>query len=427
MSALSVVIVGAGAAGTAAATELRRLGFDGDLTLVHGEDTVPYNRTTVNKSLLQGDATLDSVRSALPSDPRTSLLNGRAERLDTERRTVVLRGGTHLSYNAVLIATGARPRQLPGRELNIDDVDLCDRVTPLRTYEDSERVRRILATVGNKHARRARVGIAGASLLGSETADALKASGHDVFLIGAAANPMSRHFGTTIAAWVQARHKEQLAGVFEARIDALEASGDGIALALSDGTKLAVDLVIEALGVEPEVGWLRRTSLNLDDGVLVDNRLRSVGAAGVYAAGDLARINGHPRIEHWGHALAQGAHAARSISYDLQLSGDPGPCEPNGGYSTWLYGKAISVLGSAHPYQDREIALGSTGNEAHVTVYASAEGRLSAAVTLGSAKLANRLRPLVAAGTAIEQAFDVVATTLKSPLPRANLPHETSS
>ncbi len=119
VNAASVVIVGAGAAGTAAATQLRKLGFDGDLTLVHGETPVPYNRTTVNKTLLQGDARLDSVRTALPNDPHTRLLSGRAERLDTERRTVVLKDGTHLSYTAVLIATGARPRLLPGREQSL--------------------------------------------------------------------------------------------------------------------------------------------------------------------------------------------------------------------------------------------------------------------------------------------------------------------
>ncbi|MDP3951121.1 NAD(P)/FAD-dependent oxidoreductase [Microbacterium sp.] len=387
MSAPSVVIVGAGAAGTAAASQLRKLGFDGDLTLVHGEGQVPYNRTTVNKTLLQAGTTLDSVRTVLPNDPRTSLLSCRAERLDTERRTVVLQDGTHLSYNAVLIATGARPRLLPGRKQNLHAAELSDRTTPLRTYDDTERVRQVLATIGSKHGRSARVGIVGASLLGSETADALKGLGHDVFLIGAAANPMTRHLGTTIAAWVQMRHEEQLAGVFEARVDAFDASSDGITLALSDGTKLTVDLVIEALGVDPEVDWLRDSPLTLDDGVLVDERLRTVNAAGGYAAGDLARISGSPRIEHWGHALAQGGHAARSISHDLQLTEDPGPFAPSGSYSTWLYGKPLNVLGSPHPHRDREIDLAPTGNEARVTLYTSTELRVTAAITLGSAKV----------------------------------------
>lgn len=415
VSAASVVIVGAGAAGTAAATQMRKLGFDGDLTLVHGEGPVPYNRTTVNKTLLQADARLDSVRTALPRDPRTSLLNARAERLDTARRTVVLQDGNQLFYDAVLIATGARPRLLPGREQRLHATQLSNRITPLRTYDDAERIRRVLATIGSKHRRPARVGIAGASLLGSETADALKGLGHDVFLIGMAANPMTRHLGTTIATWVQTRHEEHLAGVFEARVDSLEVSADGVTLALSNGTELTVDLVIEALGVDPEVDWLRDSPLTLDDGVLVDDRLRTLNVEGVYAAGDLARVDGSPRIEHWGHALAHGAHAARTISHDLQLTEDPGPFAPSGSYSTWLYGKPINVLGSPSLHRDREVALAPPGHEAHVTVYASAESRLSAAVTLGSAKVANRLRPLVAAGAAIEEAAAVVTATLKPP------------
>jgi NADPH-dependent 2,4-dienoyl-CoA reductase/sulfur reductase-like enzyme len=412
VSTASVVIVGTGAAGTAAATELRSLGFAGDLTLVNAEGQAPYNRTTVNKTLLHPDATLDSVRTALPDDPRTTLLSGRAERLETDRRTVVLAGDHHLSYDAVLIATGARPRLLPGREQNARDLDFRDRVTPLRTYDDAERIRRVLAKTGARTGQRARVGIVGASLLGSETADALTGLGHDVFLIGAASNPMTRQLGTTIAAWLRARHDEHLAGMMDVRVDSVSARGEDIVLALSDGTELSVDLVIEALGVHPEVGWLRDSALTIDDGVLVDDHLRALNVDGVYAAGDLARIPGSPRVEHWGHALAQGAHAARTISHDLHGADDPGPFRPSGSYSTRVYGKPINVLGSSQPHPGHEVALSPPGHEAHVTVYTGADSRLSAAVTLGSAKIANRLRPLVDARATLEEAAEVVSAIL---------------
>lgn len=419
MSTASVVIVGTGAAGTSAATELRSLGFAGDLTLVNAEAHVPYNRTTVNKTLLQPDSTLDSVRTVLPDDPRTTVLAGRAERLDTQRRTVLLEDGNQLSYDAVLIATGARPRSLPGREPNGAAAGRHDRLTPLRTYDDAERIRRVLATVGSKSRRPARVGIVGASLLGAETADALTGLGHEVFLIGAPANPMTRQLGTTIATWVQARHAEHLAGVVDARVDDVSVRDDDVVLALrtgtGTGTELTVDLVIEAVGVDPEVGWLRDSALTIDDGVMVDDRLRTLNVEGVYAAGDLARIDGSPRVEHWGHALAQGAHAARTIGHDLLRTDDPGPFQPSGSYSTRLYGQPINVLGAPHPHRGREVALAPPGQEAHVTVYTSAESRLSAAVTLGSAKLANRLRPLVAAGAGLDEAADVVTATLTPP------------
>ena len=110
--------------------------------------------------------------------------------------------------------------------------------------------------------------------------------------------------------------------------------------------------------------------------------------------------------------MAQGAHAARTISHDLRRTQDPGPFQPSGSYSTRLYGKSINVLGSSHPHRDREVALAPPGHEAHVTVYTSVESRLSGAVTLGSAKVANRLRPLVAAGATLEEAADAVTATL---------------
>lgn len=110
-----------------------------------------------------------------------------------------------------------------------------------------------------------------------------------------------------------------------------------------------------------------------------------------------------------------GAHAARTISHDLYGTADPGAFQPSGSYSTRLYGKSISVLGSPYPHRAREVALAPPGHAAHVTVYISAECRLSGAVTLGSVKVANRLRPLVAAGAAIEEAADVVTATLKPP------------
>lgn len=420
MSTASVVIVGAGAAGTAAATQLRSLGFDGDLTLVNAEAQIPYNRTTVNKTLLHPDSTLDSVRTALPDDPRTTLLAGRADRLDTERRTVVLRDGNHLSYDAVLIATGARPRPLPGRGQNAGAAGLRDRLTPLRTYDDAERIRRVLTRIGARACRPARVGIVGASLLGSETAEALTDLGHEVFLIGAAITPMTRQLGTTIATWVRARHAEHLAGVLDARVDYVSVRGDDVVLTLSNRTELTVDLVIEAVGVDPEVGWLVNSALTIDDGVVVDDRLRTLNVERVYAAGDLARIDSSPRVEHWGHALAQGAHAARTISHDLLRTDDPGPFHPSGSYSTRLYGKPINVLGAAHPHRGREISLGPPGREGHVTVYTSADNRLRGAVTLGSAKLANRLRPLVAAAAGINEAADVVTATLTPPVAADN-------
>ena len=412
MTVHRVVIVGGGAAGTAAAIELRALGFAGPLTLVHGEEVAPYNRTTVNKMLLQPGAQLDTVRTAVPNDPRFELLTTRAIGLDTTARVVDLEEGQTLEYDAILIATGARPRRLPVRTVPADASRVNDRITYLRTFAEAERIRGLVSSVSSLHGRPARVAIAGASLLGSETADALQGLGHQVYLIDRTPNPLHRLVGATVAAWVTAQHRENLAAVIEATVDTVEAQDSDLTLGLSNGAALQVDLVIVAIGVTPDVDWLRRSPVALNDGVVVDDHLRAVDTDGVYAAGDLARMQGSPRIEHWGHALAQGQHAARTIGLDLQLSPDPGAFRAPGSYSSWLYGKGINVLGTPSE-GDREIALAPPNHGAQVTVYVDSAGRLRAAVILGSGKLANRLRPVVTAGGTLDEAGEIITATLR--------------
>lgn len=412
-----VVIIGAGAAGTSAAMQLRRLGYRGPLTLVHAEAAAPYNRTSVNKTLLQPDAQLESVRLAIPSDPHTQLLPARAEHLDTERHGVVLGDGTLVPYDAVLIATGAHPRSLAARAGVARASDLGARVTPLRTYADAVGVREAMATAQRERGRAARVAIVGAGLLGAEAADSLSAQGHEVFLVDESAAPLRRRLGATIGSWVEAQHHDRLAARLVAGVEALEVAQDRSVIAsLSDGSQLGVDLVIEALGVIPDVGWLETSSLVLDDGVQVTDRLTAVNVDGVYAAGDLARVHGTTRIEHWGHASAHGSHAARSIACGLGLAEDPGPFQPSGSYSTWLYGRPINVIGGRRK-DDREISAAPPGSAAQVTLYADAKNCLSAAVTLGSAKVANRLRPLVTVGAPIDAAAELVARVLTPSAP----------
>ena len=405
-----VVIVGAGAAGTSAATHLRQLGFAGQLTLLHAEAAAPYNRTTVNKTLLHPDARPASVRVAIPSDAQTRLLASRAELLDVDRRVVVLEDGTVQPYDAVLISTGARPRTLAATE-SAPQAPGTRRVTPLRTYDDAVAVRQALATVVRQHERPARVAVAGGGLLGAEAADTLSAQGHEVFLMDEAAVPLRRRLGAVIASWVESQHSNKLARRVVAGVEALQVNSGGVVVSLSDGTQQHVDLVIEALGVIPDIEWLATSALIVDDGVRVSDRLRALNADGVYAAGDLARVQGSTRTEHWGHATAQGRHAAQSIAHSLGASPDPGPFRASGSYSTWLYGRPINVMG-VPSHDDLEMSVAPRGAAAEVTLFADSKNCVRAAVTLGSAKMANRLRPLVAVGAPIEAVSELVARTL---------------
>lgn len=397
-----VLIVGAGASGTSAAAELRRLGFSGRVTILNGEQVAPYNRTTVNSTLLRPDADPASVGQGFPDDEETAVLTGvRATSLDLQGHSLRLVDGRQLRYDSLVIASGARARELPA------EVHEATRrsVTTLRSASDAARVRDALGSACAA-GRSARVVVAGAGLLGSETADALSDMGHVVHLVDPAESPLKRLLGPGVASWVDQRHRDRLAGVWQDTVVAVQPGGrDGVLVRLRSGTPVHADLVVAALGVVPDVGWLDATELETAQGVVTDDHLRVPGAPGIYAAGDVARVRGGPKGEHWGHALAQGAHAARTIAYDLGLAEDPGPWAGSASFATRLYGAPITVLGT--PTGDPFDLVGEPAAELHVAA-ATTTGALHGVVVRGPMKIANRLRPLVAAHASVEDAVAVL-------------------
>lgn len=399
-----VLVVGAGAAGTSAATELRRLGFRGRVTIVNAEKLAPYNRTTVNTTLLRPDADPATVGQGFPVDEATAVLSGaRVGSVDLRRRAAHLVDGTQVGFDTLLVASGARPRALPA------DVDGVARtvVTTLRSAADASRVRDALGAA-DAAGRAARVVVVGAGLLGSETADALSAMGHQVHLVDRERSPLERLLGQAVAAWVDERHRDRLASVRHDSVLAVRPGvrRRGVEVRLRSGSAIRADLVIACLGVVPEVAWLGGTGLDTARGVVTDDRLRVVGAPGTYAAGDVARVGGGPPGEHWGHALAQGAHAARSIAHDLGLAEDPGPSVPSTSFTTRLHGSAIASLGTV---TDRQLVdlVDDPLDDLHVSAAARA-GALDGIVVRGPLKVANRLRPLVAARAPVEDAVAVL-------------------
>lgn len=406
MSETDVLVVGAGAAGTAAATELRRLGYEGHVTLLNGEAFSPYNRTTVNKWLLEGRS-LESVAQPVPDDRNTSLLNGvRAHRLDAARSRVELHDGEPIRYRQLLIATGSRPRQLPATV----SASATSAVTTLHSAADSIRVQLMLAAIADRRGE-ARVAVVGGGLLGAETADALSHRARAVHLVDAAPRPLDRLFGAEIGGWVHAAQRDAFAGVHEATVQSVDGVVGDLVVGLDDGQQLHVDLAVIAIGVRPDTAWLEGSGLDVTDGVLVDDQLRVRGTHNVYAAGDLARTAAG-RVEHWGYALAQGAHAGRAIAHRLGLAEDPGPFTASASYATRLHGRPVNVIGSVDAGQ-REVLLTAADDPAvRVTVRVDDADRIRAAVGLGSPKLVNKLRPLVATAAPLTDGDSVV-----SPLP----------
>jgi NADPH-dependent 2,4-dienoyl-CoA reductase/sulfur reductase-like enzyme/nitrite reductase/ring-hydroxylating ferredoxin subunit len=301
----SVVIIGGGAAGNAAAETLRYEGYTGAVTLVSADESPPCDRPNLSKDYLAGSAPEDWIPLRPPSfytQQRIELkLGTRATAINPASREVLLSDGSQLSYGALLLATGAEPIRLtaPGAAL--------PHVYMLRSLADS---RALIAAAGSAQ----RCVVVGASFIGLEVASALRSRGLAVHVVAPEACPMERVLGADIGNMVRAIH-EAHGVVFH--LGATVATVEPEAVTLSTGHRIEADLVVVGIGVRPATTLAEQAGLGVDRGVLVDEFLRtSVGA--VYAAGDIVRWPDRPsgeriRVEHWVVAERQGQVAARNI------------------------------------------------------------------------------------------------------------------
>jgi NADPH-dependent 2,4-dienoyl-CoA reductase/sulfur reductase-like enzyme/nitrite reductase/ring-hydroxylating ferredoxin subunit len=378
----SVVIVGAGAAGNAAAEALRREGYVGSVTMIGSEPNVPVDRPNLSKDYLAGTASEDWVplRGAdFYSAQKIELLLGtRAVGLDPRGRRVRLSDGTSRSYGALLLATGADPVRLaiPGGDGPL--------VHYLRSLADS----RAIAAAARGAARAV---VVGASFIGLEVAAALRTRGLEVHLVAPDARPLERVLGAELGDFVRALHQEH--GVQFHLRHTLQAIGDR-SVVLDDGTSLPADLVVAGIGVRPAVALAEKAGIRLDRGVAVDEYLET-SAPGVYAAGDIARWpdphSGKPiRIEHWVVAERQGQVAARNI-----LGGrEPFRAVPF--FWSQHYDVPINYVGHAEGW-DRLEVVGSIGDRSCLVAYRVA-GRIAAVASINRDRESLRAEALLERG-----------------------------
>jgi NADPH-dependent 2,4-dienoyl-CoA reductase/sulfur reductase-like enzyme len=303
----SIVVVGGGAAGVAAAEALRAEGFAGSLTLVCGEPELPYDRPPLSKQVLTG--AWDPGRTRLREanhyvDKGIRLVHGRARALDLADRSVQLGDGTGLGYDGLIITTGVRPRTLAAGH------DLAG-VHVLRCLADTAALRSAL-----EHS--AHVVVVGAGFLGMEVAAAARILGLEVTVVDPLAQPMIRQVGPLVGAAIAQLHR--CAGVVvRTDVGVTEITGeDGhvTGVRLDDGSALQADCVLVAIGAVPETEWLDGSGLSLGDGIDCDEFLKA--ADGVYAAGDVAswaspRYRRRVRVEHRMNATEMGTCAARNL------------------------------------------------------------------------------------------------------------------
>jgi apoptosis-inducing factor 3 len=301
----SVVIVGGGAAGLAAADMLRRQGYGGSLTMISADDAPPCDRPNLSKDFLAGTAQEDWIPLRPPeyyTERRIDLvLNTRVSSLDVGQKRVHLENGRRYGFEVLLIATGADPVRLeiPGATPS--------QIHYLRTFADS---RAIVARAASSK----QVMIVGASFIGLEVAASLRARNINVHVVAPENQPLERILGPEVGRFIRKLHEEK-GVVFH--LGATVTRIGGRTATLSDGSSVDADFVVVGVGVRPAIGLFEQAGLKIDRGVAV-NEFLETSAPGIFAAGDIARwpdphSGGAIRVEHWVVAERQGQVAARNM------------------------------------------------------------------------------------------------------------------
>ncbi len=301
----SVVIIGGGAAGLAAADMLRRETYEGPVTIISADEDPPVDRPNLSKDYLAGEAKDDWIPmwpSDLYAERHIELrLGSRVAALDTVARSVQLENGLRLDFGALLIATGADPVRLPipGSQ--------AGQLLYLRSFADSRAI--VERAQSAKH-----VVVIGASFIGLEVAASLRARGVAVDVVAPETVPLERIMGAEIGRFVRGLH-EAHGVVFH--LGETVAALAGRTVTLSGGGTLDADFVVLGVGVRPATAIAERAGLALDRGILV-NEFLETSAPGIFAAGDVARwpdryTGERIRVEHWVVAERQGQVVARNM------------------------------------------------------------------------------------------------------------------
>jgi NAD(P)H-nitrite reductase len=305
----SFVIVGASLAGAKAAETLRSEGFEGRLVLIGEETERPYERPMLSKEYLRGDkpaAKLYVHDEGFYADNDIELLTGtRVASLDPGAHQVTLQDGSRMPYSRLLLSTGATPRRLslPGADL--------PGVRYLRTMADSDALRAAIAAAS-------RVVVIGSGWIGSEVAASARQLGAEVAIVGPDAVPLERVLGPEVGGVYRDLHAEN--GVelhLSTKIMAIVGGDAAQGVRTMDGAVVEGDLVVVGVGATPRDELARDAGLTLENGIVVDELLRT-SAPDVFAAGDVAATwnpmyNKRIRMEHWANALNQGQTAARNM------------------------------------------------------------------------------------------------------------------
>lgn len=298
------MVIGGGAGSAAAVAELRKQGFDGSLTLVSAENTVPYERPPLSKGFLLGTSGQVPVKDAAWYEQASVelILGLRATRLDLAARTVTLSGGAVLGYDQLLLATGVRPRVLPGLD--------GDGVCYLRTGEDAAALRDRMTAAGH-------VAVLGGGFIGCEVAAAAIRLGKRATILEALPTLLHRALGPELGDVVAGIHRDEGADVRTGQqVLGIRPRRGGVRISTAAGD-VDADVLVVGVGTVPNTELAEQAGLPAGHGIEVDECF-ATAAPGIYAIGDVAaqHLPGHGRrvrVEHHDTAIRHGRVAARNM------------------------------------------------------------------------------------------------------------------
>jgi 3-phenylpropionate/trans-cinnamate dioxygenase ferredoxin reductase subunit len=402
---VNIVIIGTGLAGAHAAQELRAQGHTGDITLIGDEPHPPYERPPLSKGLLLGTADPDSVfvhPTTWYADHQVELLTGSpvtAIDLDTGHVTL---GDRQMSYDRLLLATGASPRRLPAADASGADIAY------LRTIDDALALAPRLTE---------RLLIVGAGWIGLEVAAAARQAGGDVTVVETGALPLARVLGPEIAPMIAGLHREHGVDLrLGTGLAVIEHQHGRTIVQLTDGTEVHPDLILVGIGAEPNDSLAAKAGLATDNGVLVDARLRA-NDPHVFAAGDVAQhdhpLHGRIRVEHWDTAIHHGRHAARV------MLGDDQPYDREPYFFTDQYDLGMEYVGHVGPHGYDEVVIRGDVADRQFTALWIHDGRVAAGMHVNDWDAIDALRRVVGQeATSVVRDATVALGDLPQPEPR---------
>jgi 3-phenylpropionate/trans-cinnamate dioxygenase ferredoxin reductase subunit len=392
------LLVGGGLAAANCAAELRSGGNDGSVLLVGREPEPPYERPPLSKEYLRGEAERADAYVHEPGwyqENDVELLSGtNVMAIDAEARTAKLQTKEEVSFDKALIATGANVNILRVEGAELEGIHY------LRAYGNSDAIR-------EEAARAEHVVLIGGSYIGCEVAASLTAKGAKCTIVMIEEVALSRTFGEEAGRWfhelLQSKGIEILGGK---ELEVFEGDGRVRAVVTSDGTTVEGDMVVVGAGVKPDVMLAQRAGLEVDDGIVCDEKLES-SVPGIFAAGDVcswqSEVHGRRlRVEHWDVALQQGRHAARA------MMGSPEPYrEVPYFFSDLADWASLEYVGPAQEWD--EVIWRGDRDAGEFSAWYLKDGAVAAALSVGRSEDLTHARRLLESGADVSAQREALA------------------